>query len=55
MFYLWDGNHQLQAWMPYIFRIHPHDLSWHIAMDSILLDTRESLVHLFTTMTNMNK
>jgi len=33
----------------------PHDLSWHIAMDSIMLDTKEGLVHLLTTMINMNK
>jgi hypothetical protein len=30
---VWDGNHQLQAWMPYISRVHPYDLSWHIIVD----------------------
>jgi hypothetical protein len=55
MFYVGDGNHQLQAWMPYISRVHPNDLSWHIAVDFIMLDTREGLIHLLTVMTNMNK
>jgi len=52
---MWDDDHRLQTWMPYISRVHPHDLSWHIAMDSIMLDTKEGLVHLLTTMINMNK
>jgi hypothetical protein len=55
MFYVWDGNHRPQASMPYISRIHPHDLSCHIVVDSIMLDTKEGLIHLFTAMTNMNK
>jgi hypothetical protein len=41
--------------MPYISRVHLDDLSWHIAMDSIMLNTREGLVHLLTTMIDMNK
>ncbi len=40
MFYVWDGNHRLKAWMSYISTIHPDDLSWNIAMDFIMLDTR---------------
>jgi hypothetical protein len=55
MFYVWDNNHWLQAWMPYIFRIHPDDLSSHIVVDSIILDTRKGFVHLLITMINMNK
>ncbi len=43
MFYVWDNNHQLQAWMPYISRVHPNDLSWHI-----VVDTKEGLIHLLT-------
>jgi hypothetical protein len=27
MSYVLDDNHWLQAWMPYISRVHPHDLS----------------------------
>ncbi len=36
-------------------RVHPHDLSWHIIVDSIMLDTTEGLVHLFIAMIDMNK
>ncbi len=25
MFFLWDGNHRLQAWLPYIDRVHQDD------------------------------
>jgi hypothetical protein len=49
-FFVWDSNHWLQAQMPYISRVHSYDLSWHIVAESIMLDTREDLVHLFTTM-----
>ncbi len=55
MFYVWDDNHWLQAYMPYISKVHSDDLSWHIAMDSIMWNTKEGLVHLLTTMTDMNK
>jgi hypothetical protein len=41
--------------MPYISRIHMDDLSWHIAVDSIMLDMRKSFIHLLIAMTNMNK
>jgi hypothetical protein len=41
--------------MPYISKVHSDDLSWHIAMDSIMWNTKEGLVHLLTTMTDMNK
>jgi hypothetical protein len=55
MFYVWDNNYWQQAWMPYISKVHPHDFSWHIIVDSIMLDIREGLVHLLTKMTDMNK
>lgn len=55
MFYVWDGNHQLQAWMPYISRVHLHDLFWHIPTDSIMLDMRGGVIHLLVTMIDMNK
>jgi hypothetical protein len=41
--------------MPYISKVHPDGLSWHIAVDSIILDTREGLVHLLIAMIDMNK
>jgi hypothetical protein len=44
-----------KAWMPYISKVNPYDLSWHIAMDFIMLDTREGLIHFLVVMTDMNK
>jgi hypothetical protein len=41
--------------MLYISRVHPHDLSWHIAVDSIMFNTKEGLAHLIIAMINMNK
>jgi hypothetical protein len=32
MFYVWDDNLRLQAWMPYISKVHPCDFSWHIVI-----------------------
>jgi hypothetical protein len=54
MFFMWYGNHRLQAWMPYIRCVHDDD-AWHISMDSILLDTFHGLVELLIVMTNLNK
>jgi hypothetical protein len=55
MFFVCVGNHQLQAWMPYISRVHSDDLSWHIAADSIMLNMRKGLVHLLNAIIDMNK
>jgi hypothetical protein len=41
--------------MPYISILHNDDLSWHIFVDSILLDIFHGLVELFTTMIDLNK
>jgi hypothetical protein len=43
MFIMWDDNHRLQAYMPYISRIQLEDLYWHIIVDSIMLNIREGL------------
>ncbi len=55
MFFMWDGNHRLQVWMPYICFVYDDDVSWHISMDSILLDVFHGLVELLTIMTDLNK
>jgi hypothetical protein len=55
MFFMWDGNHKLQTWMPYIRRVHGDDASWHISMDSILMDTFHGLVELLTAMIDLNR
>jgi hypothetical protein len=41
--------------MPYISKVQQNDISWHIVVDSIMLDTKEGLVHLLATMIDMKK
>ncbi len=36
MFHVWDENHRLQAWFPYIQKVHPFDANWHICMDRFM-------------------
>ncbi len=56
MFFVWDGKHKLQTWLPYINHLHDDEPSWHIFIDSIVLDTsHDGLVELLTTMTKFNK
>ncbi len=55
MFHVWDGNHRLQPWFPYIERAHPKDEDWHICVESFVLDTRDGLVELLTVMPGLNK
>ncbi len=55
MFFMWDGNHHLQAWLPYINRVHPNNFVWQILVDVIVLDTTYGLVELLIAMTNLNK
>jgi hypothetical protein len=40
MFFICDGNHRFKAWTGYIDRLHREDKEWHIAVDSICLDTK---------------
>ncbi len=44
MFFVWDGNHRLQAWVLYIKWVHDEDIFWHISMDFILLDISNGLM-----------
>jgi hypothetical protein len=55
MFHVWDGNHGLQAWCPYIDRVHALDEDFHIFVDSFFLNTTNGLVELLTMMINVNK
>jgi hypothetical protein len=50
MFFVWDGNHKLQVWLPYINYLHNDEPSWHISIDSIILDTFHGLIELFIAM-----
>ena len=55
MFFVCDGNHRRQAWMSHISRLHNDDSSWHIAVDSILLDTKDRIRVLMQAMHDINK
>jgi hypothetical protein len=44
----------LQAWCPYIDRVHAFDKDFHIFMDSFVLKTMNGLVELLTMMINVN-
>jgi len=55
MFFIWDENHHIQTWMPYISRLHIDEPFWHISIDSILLDIYHGLEELLTAMIDLNK
>jgi hypothetical protein len=55
MFFVWDGNHMLQALISYIEQIHVWEESWHYAMDSIMLDTKDDIMDILITTTDLNK
>jgi len=55
MFFVWDENHKLQTWLPYINHVHNEQPSWHIYMVSIVLNTSHRFFELLTTMMDLNK
>jgi hypothetical protein len=55
MFWVWDGNHRLNAWLDHIAMIHESDLDWHYRVRSILLDTSKSVTDALTSMHDINK
>ena len=55
MFFICDGNHRFKAWTGYIDRLHREDRDWHIAVDSICLDTKGKTGLLLNAMHDINK
>ena len=55
MFFVWDGNHRLQAWYAYINRLHPNDFDKHVRVDTIILDPKDDIAQLMTAMHDVNK
>ena len=55
MFFVWDGNHRLQAWMNVIGAKHSDEPSWHYSVDSICLDPKESAGLLLDAMQSINE
>jgi hypothetical protein len=55
MFHIWDWNHHLQTWRPYIDLNHPNEEDWHIFVEAFVLDTTNGLVELLTAIIDFNK
>ena len=54
MFRVWDGNHRLQAWRFIIDKHHSGEATWHISMDSILLNPFHDVIMLLTVIHDLN-
>ena len=54
-FFVCDGNHRRLAWMNHINRLHSTELSWHISVDSIILDTKNQIGLAMQVMHDVNK
>ncbi len=54
MFHIWDGNHHLQVWQPYIDLNHHDEEDWHISIDVFVLDTTNGLVEFLIAMIDLN-
>jgi hypothetical protein len=54
MFFVWDGNHRLAAWMPIINRDHGQDSTWHYAVESVVLEVEGQVGPLLTALHQVN-
>jgi hypothetical protein len=54
MFYVWDSNHRIQAWMPIINNDHLDDISWHYTIESIILVVNGDVVSMLTALHEVN-
>jgi hypothetical protein len=54
MFMVWDGNHQLQAWMPIIEQFHTHDINWFLCVDCVILGPRGNVPYVITVLHEVN-
>ena len=54
-FFICDGNHRRIVWMNHITCLHSTKLSWHISVDSIILDTRNRVALAMQVMHDVNK
>lgn len=55
MFFVWDGNHRLLAWMDYISSLHSDEIEWHWSVVSMVLDHKGRVTQLLTAMHDINK
>jgi hypothetical protein len=54
MFFVWEGNHRLSAWMRHINNHHAEEPEWHIAVHCIVLDPRGQVGNLLHAMHDIN-
>lgn len=54
MFSMWEGNHKFIAWWRHINKFHVDNLDWHIFVDCIVVDPRNSTALFPDAMINMN-
>lgn len=54
MFYVWDGNHRVSAWMRHITNCHDGELGWHKRVHCIILDPRGQVANLLNAMSDVN-
>lgn len=54
MFHVWDGNHRLQSWYPFINSEHPNELAWHFSVDCIMLELKGDVVAALTALHEIN-
>ena len=55
MFYVWEGDHWVIAWLRHIERHHYDEEHWHYFMDYIFLDPKGSIGVLLDTMNDVNR
>ena len=55
IFWVWDGNHRLQAWRSVIDKHHSGEATWPISMDSILLNPSPDVAVLLMILHDLNK
>jgi hypothetical protein len=54
MFFMWEGNHHLTAWLRHINKHHSMDKDWHISVDCIVVDPRNCVAVFLNTMNDIN-
>ena len=55
MFYVWNGNHRLVAWMELISQAHPNDLDWDFCVRTIVLHTLDNVTSMLIAMHDINR
>lgn len=54
MFYIWHGNHRMQAWLLIINNDHSDDIGWHYSVESIILEAKGDVVSMLTALHEVN-